>query len=196
MIPDLAFTISAELAQVQVTAADLEPAALHQVERMQARTASGVDWEGNAWAPYAPGDRKQGTVTLGDLAECIEMEADPEGITLAIAGEKGQIADYHNNGTRRILRRHFFDVSPADVEAMTVEITERIQARPSSTTSPCRSTPWIPSPSKTTGRQSPMQSPWPPVTVTQLSTHSARRECKPCLLPSLQSRSAGGHSIR
>ena len=67
----------------------------------QRRTAMGVDFEGTPWAPYAPKSREKGTVTLGDLAKCIEHEVDSTGITLAITGDKRQIAEYHNDGTRR-----------------------------------------------------------------------------------------------
>ena len=126
MIPDLAVVIRQEVARLQPTAADIEPAAVHQVERIQARTASGVDSNGNPWPPYAPGSAEQGIVTLGDLAECIEHEVDPAGITLAIAGEKGVIANYHNGGTKRLPRRHFFDVSASDIEMMEADIAARL----------------------------------------------------------------------
>jgi hypothetical protein len=129
MITPIEILIAEELAKVQITGADLIPAAQRQIERIQARTASGVDYEGNPWPPYAPHSKEKGTVTLGDLAESIEMETDPQGITLAIAGQKGQIADYQNNGTSRLPRRHFFDVSAADMEAIQVDVVEQIMSR-------------------------------------------------------------------
>lgn len=49
------------------------------------------EWKGcglelNSWPPYAIHGKKHGTVTLGDLAESIEIEVGAEVITLAITG--------------------------------------------------------------------------------------------------------------
>ncbi|MBT6045392.1 MAG: hypothetical protein HOG49_01105 [Candidatus Scalindua sp.] len=76
-------------------------------------TASGVDYRGAAFAPYAPATPKSGSVDLRDtnkMLDSLTITAEKNKAQLRV-GRHTSIASKHISGGKRLPRRDFFGVS-------------------------------------------------------------------------------------
>lgn len=119
--------------RIGATREDLHHAAENQLTRIKTRTAQGVSYEGEPFAPYAKGTRDQGADNLektGAMMNSLQVESTPEGAQITVS-DPSQLRKVmaHNFGTKYMPARPFLGVNQQDRIQITNDLRDGLKKR-------------------------------------------------------------------
>jgi hypothetical protein len=119
--------------ELEVRQEELQAAADGQVKRIEQRTAQGVGYDLQIFAPYAPATKKDAPVNLhnsGDMLDSITVHANRDEAHIFFADPKQeQKAIWQQDGTSRIPARPFFGVGLQDRDEIMGDIRQSLFRR-------------------------------------------------------------------